>query len=148
MRQINAEGLELVKSSEGLRLERYQDVAGKWTIGYGHLIRKGEVFDGPITEARATEMLQTDLATAESDVDELVTATITDNQFAALVDFVYNLGRGHFEHSTLLEHVNANLMRSAAGEFDKWVYAGGRRIVQGLVIRRAKEKALFEKGDA
>jgi lysozyme len=36
-RAINDTGLGLIKSFEGLRLESYQDVAGIWTIGYGHI---------------------------------------------------------------------------------------------------------------
>src|SRR5215510_3407914 len=142
MKEINQNGLELVKKSEGLRLEKYQDVAGKWTIGYGHLIKRGEVFDGPITEERASELLEHDLGLAESAVDDLVTVPLNDNQYAALVDFVYNVGKGNFEASTLLKLLNSGKYAAASNEFLKWVYAGGRRI-EGLARRRSAEKTLF-----
>src|SRR5262249_17224984 len=142
MKEINQNGLELVKKSEGLRLEKYQDVAGKWTIGYGHLIKNGEIFDGPITEDRATELLGQDLRAAESAVNELVSVTLNDNQYSALVDFVYNVGKGNFEASMLLKRLNAAKYTAAVSEFLKWVYAGGRRI-EGLARRRAAERALF-----
>jgi lysozyme len=142
MKKLNETGLELVKKSEGLRLEKYQDVAGKWTIGYGHLIKKRETFDGPITEERATELLEQDLQLAESAVDELVSVSLNDNQYGALVDFVYNVGKGNFEASTLLKRLNSGKYTAAANEFLKWVYAGGRR-VEGLARRRAAERALF-----
>jgi len=142
VKSINEAGLDLVKRSEGLRLEKYQDVAGKWTIGYGHLIKKGEAFESPITEERATELLEQDLRLAESAVNELVSVPLNDNQYSALVDFVYNVGKGNFEASTLLKRLNAGKYSAAADEFLKWVYAGGRRI-EGLARRRSAERALF-----
>jgi GH24 family phage-related lysozyme (muramidase) len=149
-RQINAEGLQLVKDSEGLRLEKYQDVAGKWTIGYGHLILPNEMalgtFDEPITEAFASAQLESDLAKAEAAVESLVKAPLTDNEFAALVDFTFNLGVGAFQNSTMLKLLNGGLFGRAAQEFSKWIHAGGREI-DGLVKRRAAEKALFLKAD-
>ena len=142
MRKINEAGLKLVKESEGLKLEKYQDVAGKWTIGYGHLIKKGEAFEGPITEQRATELLEQDLQLAESAVDELVSVSLNENQHSALVDFVYNVGKANFAASTMLKRLNSGKYSAAAGEFLKWVYAGGRRI-DGLARRRAVERTLF-----
>ena len=142
MRKINEAGLKLVKESEGLKLERYQDVAGKWTIGYGHLIKKGEAFESPITEQRATELLEQDLQLAESAVDELVSVSLNENQYSALVDFVYNVGKANFAASTMLKRLNSGKYSAAAGEFLKWVYAGGRRI-DGLARRRAAERTLF-----
>jgi lysozyme len=140
--KINEAGLDLVKKSEGLRLEKYQDVAGKWTIGYGHLIKKGEAFDGPITEQSATELLEQDLQLAQSAVDQLVTVQLNENQYSALVDFAYNVGRANFAASTLLKRLNSGKYSAAAAEFLKWVYAGGRRI-DGLARRRAAERTLF-----
>jgi len=140
--KINEAGLDLVRKSEGLRLEKYQDVAGKWTIGYGHLIKKGEAFDGPITEQRATELLEQDLQIARSAVDELVSVSLNENQYSALVDFVYNVGKNNFAASTLLKRLNSGKYATTANEFVKWVYAGGRRI-DGLARRRAAERTLF-----
>src|SRR5215831_11335638 len=127
-RQINSEGLALIKASEGLRLEKYQDVAGKWTIGYGHLILTTEAFPEPISEEAATALLIHDLQIACEAVAELVTVPLTDNQFAALVDFTFNLGRTALKNSTLLERLNAGMYGAIGSELLKWVYAGGRRV--------------------
>nr|WP_242389724.1 lysozyme [Kosakonia cowanii] len=51
-------GVALIKSFEGLRLEKYRDAVGKWTIGYGHLILPNENFPRPITEAEADALLR------------------------------------------------------------------------------------------
>ena len=91
-RTINAAGLALVKAQEGLRLEAYADGGGVWTIGYGHTggVKPGDV----ISSARAEMLLEADLLVAEEAVTRLVMVPLSDNQFAALVDFVLNEGEG------------------------------------------------------
>jgi lysozyme len=70
MRAINAAGLALIERSEGLQLEAYQDVAGIWTIGYGHT--RG-VYPGMVmTQEQAQQALQDDLLTAEGTVENAV----------------------------------------------------------------------------
>ena len=34
--KTSVRGIALIKKWEGLELEAYQDIAGVWTIGYGH----------------------------------------------------------------------------------------------------------------
>jgi lysozyme len=135
-------GLALTERNEGLRLETYLDVAGKPTIGYGHLLKAGESFPNGITLAQASTMLRSDIADAEAAVNRLVTVTLTQNQFDALVDFTYNEGQGHLEASTLLVKLNAGSYDDVPGELRKWIYAGGR-VQQGLVGRRADEIKLW-----
>lgn len=134
-------GLALTKGFEGLRLSAYQDVAGIWTIGYGHTgvgVRQGMV----VTEDEATTLLLTDLTAAVACVNLAVTAEINQAQFDALVDFTFNAGRGHFLQSTLLRKVNAGDFAGAAVQFASWVYAGGVKVA-GLERRRAAEAAMF-----
>jgi len=71
---ISKKGLELIKSFEGLRLKPYYCSAGKLTIGYGHVIRKGENYphEKAITEAEAENLLVKDVKHAEAVVDRLV----------------------------------------------------------------------------
>ena len=64
------------------------------------------------------------------------------NQFDALVSFVFNMGVGAFSTSTMLKFINANHFPLAAGQFDRWVYAKGKKL-EGLVKRRKEEKELF-----
>lgn len=140
-REINEAGLAIVKSFEGLRLNAYNDAVGIKTIGYGHVVKPNESLD-TITEAQAVELLRADLQIAESAVMRLITTTLNDNQFAALVSFTFNLGAGSLQRSTLRMCLNRMDYASAADEFGKWVFAGGQKLA-GLVRRRAAERTLF-----
>jgi len=137
-------GFALTKKFEGLRLTAYQDQVGVWTIGYGHTGR--EVHGGmAITEDQADVLLHSDVAGAVACVNRAVTANISQNQFDALVDFVFNLGCARLLGSTLLRHVNAGEFDLAAPQFLLWDHAGGV-VVQGLLKRRQAEMTLFQSG--
>lgn len=146
-RRINVAGLSLVKQWEGLKTKAYRDVAGIWTIGYGHTSAAGAPMVKPgmtITEAQAEETLRTDLATFEARVANLVKVPLTDNQFAVLVSFDFNTGR--LGKSSLLKKLNAGDYDAVPLELMKWVNAGGKR-VKGLVNRRSAEAGLWAKGE-
>jgi len=134
-------GLQMTKGFEGLSLTAYQDTTGIWTIGYGHT--GPDLLEGmTITEADAEALLRADLADAAACVNRAVTASVTQSQFDALVDFCFNAGRGHFLQSTLLRKVNAEDFAGAAVQFGLWVYAGGE-VVPALVRRRQAEAEMF-----
>jgi lysozyme len=140
-RQTNQAGIDLIKSFEGLRLTAYYDQVGVLTVGYGHT--GSDVFDGQvIDEAAAESLLRGDLARFESAVDGAITVDVSDNQFAAMVSFTYNLGPGNFEKSTLLKLVNQQDFAGAADEFPKWDRAGGV-VSAGILRRRNAERDLF-----
>ena len=140
MRTINAAGLALVCANEGLRLEAYQDTSGIWTIGYGHTggVRPGDCID----QERATQLLEGDLAQAERAVDELVQVSLTDNQFSALVSFVFNEGEEAFAKSTLLRKLNEGGYGLVPACLKSWIFDNGK-VLPGLVKRRAAEAALW-----
>lgn len=143
--QPSQDAYNLVKASEGLRLDAYPDPASggaPWTIGYGHTagVRKGD----SITEDKANDLLGEDLAIAAAEVNRLVMVPLTQGQFDALCDFVFNLGAANLASSTLLRVLNKKDYSGAAVQFKFWVMAGGH-VMPGLVKRRAAEKALFEK---
>ena len=137
---ISETGIQLIKKFEGCSLKAYKCPAGIWTIGYGHTsgVKEGQT----ITKKEAEAYLKQDLTTFETFVSNLVTVAINQNQFDALVSFCYNLGPGNLRSSTLLKRINAGDFNGAAEQFDRWVYAGGKKL-PGLVKRRAAEKALF-----
>lgn len=137
---ISETGIQLIKKFEGCSLKAYKCPAGIWTIGYGHTsgVKEGQT----ITKKEAEAYLKQDLTTFETLVSNLVTVAINQNQFDALVSFCYNLGPGNLRSSTLLKRINAGDFNGAAEEFDRWIYAGGKKL-SGLVKRRAAEKALF-----
>ena len=165
MREINQAGLNLIKSFEGLldgdpstvNLDPYIDPVGIWTIGWGHAISVGgsflkgpgskaqafALYPGGLTMDQAEALLRADLMETCRDVEAAVTVPITDNQFAALVSFTFNLGIGNLKKSTLLRLVNAGDFVNAAQEFKKWNKAGGKELA-GLTRRRTAEATLFQ----
>jgi len=143
--KYSEQGLALTKSFEGLRLTAYQDVAGIWTIGYGH-VGPAILANMTISEADAEALLRADLADAVACVNRAVRVEITQNQFDAMVDFCFNAGRGNFLQSTLLRKVNLEDFAGAAVQFGLWVHAGGE-IVAGLMRRRKAEAVLFMEAD-
>lgn len=140
-RNISQRGVELIKQFEGYSSRRYLDSAGKPTIGYGHLIKTNENLY-QITESGAESILRKDVERAEKAVLQLVKVSLTQNQYDALVSFTFNLGEGSLKQSTLLKKLNYGNYKGSAAEFDRWVYAGGKKI-KGLEKRRKKERELF-----
>lgn len=138
------EGIELIKHFEGFVSKPYYCSGNVLTIGYGHTKTAKHYRDNNLTikEEEAVELLKNDLKEAEEAVERLVQVPLIQNEFDALVSFVFNLGQGAFEKSTLLRHINNKDFSRAAKEFDRWVFAGGFKM-NGLVRRRKAEKDLF-----
>lgn len=147
MRSLNVAGVDLIKSHEGLRLKAYPDPGSggePWTIGYGHA--SPEVDPGmTITKATALTLLTKDLETFCALVESKVKVELTDNQFAALVSFCYNVGGGNFSKSSALKAVNAKKFALVPSKLALYNQASGK-VMAGLVRRRAEEGALFIKG--
>jgi len=140
-RAINDAGVRLVQEFEGCILKAYRCPAGIPTIGYGATgpdIRMGMTW----TQEQADERLAADLARFAAGVERLVQVDLTDNQFAAIVSFAFNVGLGALRDSTLLRKLNAGDYQGAADQLPRWNRGGGR-VLPGLVRRRAAERALF-----
>ena len=90
--QTSANGVAFIKSNEGLRLTVYND-DGKACIGYGHDLQSGESFLEGITAEQADAILTTDLRTRFEPPVNRLAPWANQNQFDALVDFCFNLGR-------------------------------------------------------
>lgn len=136
-------GMALIEQFEGLKLQAYQDGNGIWTIGYGHT---GGV--QPLqyeTQEKAEADLCQDLWDAEMAVTHLVTVTLNQNQFDALVSFTYNEGSGRLKSSTLLSLLNAGQMTLAALQFTRWDIVAGT-VSQGMLRRRVAEQHMFTGG--
>lgn len=139
---LSATGLELLKKSEGFRDRVYSDVAGFRTIGFGHRLAPGENYPNPIDLAEAESILASDIALAESAVARLVRVPLTQGQFDALVDFVFNLGSGRLASSTLLRYLNAGRYDDAAWQLLAWDHACSREL-PALKLRRESEFRLW-----
>lgn len=137
-------GRKLIKSFEGYRSEAYICPAGKLTIGYGHTsgVQEGDT----CTEEQADIYLQEDLQWAEKAVNAQ-SLRLNQFQFDALVSFVFNVGSGNFQESTLLKVIKANPKDYTAieEEWKKWKYSKGK-VLKGLVRRRAAEYELYRNG--
>lgn len=133
-------GLDLTRAFEGCRFRAYLDGGGVPTIGYGHT--KGVKIGDECDMAQAVAWLRADVQEAVDAVNRLVNVSLSQNQFDALVDFVFNLGAGAFSGSTLLRLLNACDYAGAAGQFGRWNKDNGQ-VVSGLTRRRAAEAKLF-----
>ena len=145
--KISENGLNLIKKFEGLSLKPYLCSAGIPTIGFGNTfyenMKKVTLQDETITEERADSLFNFLVTTNFVNVvNRLVIVDINQNQFDALVSFVYNLGSGNFEKSTLLKKVNQSDFIGASLEFEKWNRSSGK-VLNGLTKRRLSEKELF-----
>lgn len=163
-------GLQHLMQSEGFRSEVYADTAGNLTIGVGHLLTKdelssgkihlnnGELVDfrkGSISDGQVRSILADDVDTAEGGVNALVTVPLTQNQFDALVSFVFNIGVTAFKNSTLLKKLNRAQYAEIPNELRRWnkqtvleklkngEFIHRKVTVKGLVNRREREVALW-----
>ena len=145
--QLSPAGIDLISNFEGLKLEAYYDQAGVCTIGFGTTIYPNGVpvqSDDQCSVEQAKRYMHHDLERFEKAVSSAIKVPLTQNQFDALVSLTYNIGAGAFKNSTLLKLLNQGDYAGASQQFDVWIKAGGQT-VQGLVNRRAVEKAYFLK---
>lgn len=145
MRHITQDGLDLIKRFEGFSPTIYICPAGYPTIGYGHLVRDHEQdrYQQGITEQEAEDLLRRDVQAAERAVLRLIDVPLTDGQYDALVSFIFNLGAGALQRSTLRRKVNREAHADVPAQLMRWVWAGGR-ILPGLKKRRAGEAEVYQ----
>lgn len=141
--------LKIIEEEEGWSSKPYLCPAGKWTIGFGSTFwedgKPVKKDDKPIDKERGRMIVQAHFAReVVPALDSLVKVPITQNQFDALADFIYNVGAANFASSTLLRKLNAKDYAGAAAEFPRWNKGGGK-VLDGLVRRRKKEQDLFLK---
>lgn len=149
MRALPKAAFDLVMEFEqqkggGPALHAYQCPAGKWTIGYGHTRTAREGLT--ITRDQALHLLRRDLEQAGFEVEHRVTVALSDNQFAALASFVFNVGAGHFARSTLLRKLNTGDYAAVPAQLARWNKTRGK-VLAGLTRRRLKEAWLWNTPD-
>lgn len=133
-------GLQLIKDFEGLRLDAYKCPAGVWTIGYGHTkgVKQGMVID----QSKADDYLVEDIAPIERELNGLG-VNFRQEQFDALVSWIFNLGTGNFYNSTMKRYILADCTdEQITDQMIKWVNAAGKPLV-GLKRRRIAEANMF-----
>ena len=132
--------IELVKHFEGFESAAYLCPANVWTIGYGHTkdVQPGDEW----SESNADHMLEVEMEEYEGYIHDSVTAPINQDQFDALVSWVYNLGGGNLKASTMLKVLNAGQYEEVPAQMMRWNKAGGK-VLEGLTRRRQAEANLF-----
>ncbi len=138
--KISQEGLSLIKKFEGCELEAYKCAANVWTIGYGSTkgVKKGDT----ISQEEADKLLLHEMEEYERYINDMVNVDLEQNQFDAMVSWVFNLGPANLKASTLLKVLNAKDYEGVPAQIKRWNKAGGK-VLQGLIRRREAESLLF-----
>jgi GH24 family phage-related lysozyme (muramidase) len=137
----NHAGTGLVSEFEGFHSTPYQDVAGVWTIGFGHTQGVGPDTP-PITIERARVLLGEDLKDVNAEIDRLVKVPLSADQREALVDFAWNVGIRAFAGSSALHVLNAGEYEKLPERLRVWTLRstnGKLSTDPGLVHRRERD---------
>ncbi len=127
-------GLHLAEQTGGCRLKAFKNPGGLWTCGYGHTHNVGP--STICTLHQAEEWLKEDVQKAAYTVNRLVLVPLTQDEFDALVDFVFNLGAKIFESSSMLDTLNLGHWKAAAEQFKCWKEAGGQEVANLLLKKK------------
>lgn len=136
-------GVNTLIGHEGIRLKAYLDSKGIPTIGVGTIRYPSGVrvkLGDTCTLSQAMTWLTKDLNQFEKVINTVVKVPLTQYQFDALADFVYNIGGFAFTNSTLLKKLNRKDYVGAGKQFIVWVKQ------PELTRRRIRETNLFTKG--
>ena len=164
--KMSDDGINWLKGKEDKVLDKqgnhiiYDDKTGKpvnikeplprgATIGYGHLIKQGEDFRNGISEAKATELLRADIATAERAVKNNISVPLKQNQYDALVSLAYNIGVKNFANSTVVNYINnpnfhSSVYPNLESAWKAWNRSQGE-ISNGLINRRQNEWDMYNR---
>lgn len=150
---ISQNGIDLIKHYEGCSLTAYRDSDNILTIGYGHT--GSDVYEGEtISQDKADQLFLNDISSFVKMLNNALTVSLEQNQFDALLSFLYNVGPGevgvkdglfHLKSggpSTLWKMIESENFSGAAGQFTLWCRSGGV-VLRGLLARRRSEQILF-----
>lgn len=138
--KISQQGIDLIKRFEGCKLSSYKDSVGVWTIGYGHT--KGVRSGMSITQQQAEQFMKEDIQPIERTLNSMC-VNFKQQQFDALVSWIFNLGVGNFNKSTMKKWITGNFTdEDITDQMVKWVNAGGIPLL-GLKRRRVAEANMF-----
>lgn len=163
-------GLEFITRWEGIKMNAYLDIAEKWTIGVGHLIKQSDSFEGisnaqvrqllttkdknhpvasiMISREEAMKILAKDVEITERELLKAITVPLNQNQFDALVSFGFNCGTGVYKMSSacrLLNTGNYEIVPTKLLDWSKVKIGGVHQVNKGLLNRRKSEGELFSR---
>jgi lysozyme len=165
MRQVSGRGLKTLIQWEGFENKPYKDVVGKWTIGIGHLLTPEELASGTLTidgvdyswsggipNEAVYALKQQDLRKFYTAINNKLPADLSQNQYDAIMLFVFNVGVSAFLGSTLYKKLMDGLYDEIPAELKKWTKGTvkdkntGQKVkvvIKGLVNRRNAEIELW-----
>lgn len=149
---LSKNGERFIQNAESLRLTAYYDVCGKLTIGYGHKILPEEMklyIQRTISGAEATAIFEKDIAPRvvelNGDLNLRKGLPLTQNQFDALIAFIFNIGVGAWRTSHARTALIEGPLARVTAEMERWIHGDHGEVIKGLVNRRKAEIALFNK---
>lgn len=144
-RNISDNGLHFTAAWEQFRGTAYRaTTAEKYlTIGYGHYgsdVKEGQ----KITEGQALLLLNRDMAAAVKAVDAVAHQSLTQAQFDAVVDLVFNAGTGVIASNTGTgQALRAGDVKTLRAKLALFINQNGKPVL-GLRRRVAGRLALFD----
>lgn len=143
--------VDVIKHYEGFYAQPYTCPAGKWTVGYGHLCSPTH---SAVTKTQANILLATDLTIAFNGVMRHAGEVLNNepqHRTVALMSWVFNLGVGNLQSSTMLKRIKEKDWEAAAKEMLRWdkctnPRTGKKRSLVGLSKRRNAEAHYFLTG--
>lgn len=130
----------LIAKHEKFKPKKYWSLEKKYLIGYGFQYK--EYKTDYMNKQTADRILMKKIKEYDVYIDKLIKVSLTTNERAALISFMYNVGVTKFHKSTLLKYVNKDRMWLASNEFGRWIRCNGKKMT-GLKIRRYEERNLF-----
>ena len=144
--KVSDNGIALIQKFEGLKTKPYRDCIGLWTVGIGTLIGDGkslpDSWNRTFTVEECHALLRKELIGIERGIAHYISVSLNQNQFDALCSFVYNLGLGTLQRSTLRQKLNRKDIQGCLESWAKYNKAGGK-VFKGLDLRRKAEIKLF-----
>lgn len=141
---LSANGRAFLIREEGSINKAYRDSKGVWTIGVGHTASAGPPVPRAglvITDKQIDELLAIDIVKYEDIINRHIKVPLNQNEYDALVIFVFNIGETHFNKSTVKRLLNLGNRKGAADAFLLWKKAGDDPDI--LLPRRQRERKLF-----
>ncbi len=140
---------DFIGRMEGCKLEAYKPLStDRWTIGYGTTyytetdpVNQGDTIDQSYADSLLSNHID---ILASSLSSKIIPDNITQNQFDAVISLIYNIGLSLFLSSPTGQDFYKGYNISA--KFPLWDHSDGQTI-QGLVIRRAKERQVYDNGN-
>lgn len=132
---------DFVAEQEGFEAMAYKCPTGHWTIGFGHAqnVHEGEM----ITKGEAYRLLDRDLQRTQEELATLIHIDINENQFIALMSFVYNFGLTKCRTYRLFGMINRGEIENVKEWWPKYCNPKDPIVREGLRKRRLRELKLF-----